>query len=121
MLINVGPEEGVDVIGAETEIIDKAKSDGQLARAVWGRRLRGLVSVFEAFQSCVGQVMTVFEAFQKGMKQGRAEVRGRRGRERNEERWKMNRWEEQKSKRPPSSFIETRLSVEWNDPNNYEY
>ena len=31
MLINVGPEEGVDVIGAETEIIDKAKSDGQLS------------------------------------------------------------------------------------------
>ena len=43
MLINVGPEEGVDVIGAETGIIDKAKSDGQLARAVSGRRLRGLV------------------------------------------------------------------------------
>ena len=102
MLINVGPEEGVDVIGAETEIIDKAKSEGQLARAVWGRWFRGLVTVFEVFQSCLGQVMTVFEAFQKGMKQGRAEVRGRRGRERNEERWKMNRWEEQKSKRPPS-------------------
>ena len=63
---------------------------------------RGLVTVFEVFQSCLGQVMTVFEAFQKGMKHGRAEVRGRRGRERNEERWKMNRWEEQKSKRPPS-------------------